>query len=104
MPDYAGLPTDASLHKEVASIRPVSKDLHVLDVGDPRNLCDGVLQKAWHGARFVDNSREGRERALIAKSFFRVKHEHASLGDQRLASMQSSGVAGGVAMVAEERS
>jgi hypothetical protein len=43
MTDHTGLPADAGLDKEIAPVRSVTENLHMLDVGDARNLCDGVL-------------------------------------------------------------
>jgi hypothetical protein len=33
-----------------------------------------VLQQAWDGGRFIDNSRECRKRALIVQSFLWIEH------------------------------
>jgi hypothetical protein len=46
----------------------------MLDMGDAGNLGGGVLQQAGDGARFIDNSRERRKRALIIQSFLWIEH------------------------------
>jgi hypothetical protein len=62
----------------------------MLDVGDAGNLGGGVLQQARDGGRFIDNSRERRERALIVQSFLWIEHWSASYRRSTCGLMQSS--------------
>jgi hypothetical protein len=62
----------------------------MLDVGDAGNLGGGVLQQGLDSGRFIYNSRERRERALIVQSFLRIEHWSVSSRRSTCGRMQSS--------------
>ena len=66
MPDHAGMPADPRFDQQVALIRAVAQHLDVPDMRDARDLCGGVLQQALRVTGFAYDSRERRQRLLIA--------------------------------------
>src|SRR3954462_5080493 len=72
MPHHARAPADAGLDQQVAMIRPIAQRLDVLDVGDARDLRDGILQQAWRGIDLVEYPRECRQSLLIAQGLLGI--------------------------------
>ena len=53
-------------------VRPIAQRLHVLDVGDARDLRDGILQQTRRGIDLVEYPRECRQSLLVAQGFLGI--------------------------------
>ena len=67
--DDSGPPTDSGLDQQISAVGAISQRLYVLDIGDPSDLGDSILQKARRAVRFTDDTRECRECSLVADGF-----------------------------------
>src|ERR1700752_2213445 len=68
----AGMPAYPRFDQQVALIRAVAQHLDVLDVSNACHLRGGVLQQALRISGFAYDSRERRQRLLIAQRFVRI--------------------------------